>query len=800
MFRNILVVAWRNLFKSRLYSLVNIGSLTIGIAASLLIGMFIYTEFSFDRFNVHANKLVRVTEAYTVNGELKKAGMTGSKVGPQLSSAFPEIESYVRIRNFEPFPIRHGTVNFVESRFLFADSTFFSLFTFPLIEGDSRTALRGPNKIVLSESMARKYFGDEKALGKTLTVAGTREYLITGIAKDAPTNSQVQFNFIASYESLSNANAPTWSISIYATYFLLHDLDHLPDLEGKIRTYMDKQPDRNQGKGDYLTYFLEPLTRVHLFSPLSGLEPNGSITYVSILAAIAFLLLCVACVNYTNLATAQSARRIPEIGVRKALGSGWHQLFWQFIGESFLLNFISFLLAVTLVSAFLPGFNQLVERSLTPSDILHPPILVGMLVTYVLISFAAGVYPALILARLRVIRILRAGFSFTGGKGTLKKALIVFQFSVSVFLIIATLIVLQQLSFIQNKNPGYTRDRIVVFPVDAIMRRDFTSLKEAFSRVPGVEAMSCGAEEISSIRWDDEMRTVHDGSTPAVFVHASPTDQDFVNTMGLQIIAGRDFTLEDWNITDSVANSPEPETFYLLNESAVRALGSTPEQIINQTIYRGLVPGRVVGVVKDFNFEPLRNAISPLMIFLNARRANIFQAYIRISGKDMPATLSAIGATWNDRVTHRPFQYHLLEDSNHTLYRGEEQTARMFSVFSTLAIGLACLGLFTLSAYTTLQRAKEIGIRKVFGAGTGQIVTLVSREFMLLILVAVGVAFPVSWLFAENWLRSFAYHVEIHAWVFGIAGISAVLVGGLTVGVQALRSARVNPVNSLRSE
>ena len=361
MLKTYLKIAWRNLAKNKLYSLINIGGLTIGICSCILIGIYVSNELSYDRFHQIVDRIVRVTTEYTVNGVKKQLGVTASKVGPGLASAFPEIESFVRIRNRDPYVVRYGEKTFVESRFYFADSTFFKIFSFPLTEGDPRSALDAPGKIVISESMERKYFGDSKALGKLLLIGGTKSYAVSGVAKDAPVNSQIKFNFLASYASLPNANEPSWNVEIYTTYFLLHNPQAGPDLEIKIAPFMRVQKDVDMPGNDYLTFRLEPLTRVHLYSSLSGPEPNSDITYIYILIAVGFMILCIASVNYTNLATAQSATRMSEIGIRKVLGSSRRQLFFQFIGESLLLNLIAFILAVALAILVLPFFNALVE-------------------------------------------------------------------------------------------------------------------------------------------------------------------------------------------------------------------------------------------------------------------------------------------------------------------------------------------------------------------------------------------------------------------------------------------------------
>jgi putative ABC transport system permease protein len=799
MLKSYFKIAWRSLSRNRLYSLVNIGGLTTGLTCCMLIGLYLVNELSYDRFHANAERLYRVTTEYTVSGAVTRVGQTGSMAGPRLAAALPQIQSFVRIQNFQPYVVRVEDRTFVEPRFLFADSTFFSMFTFPLIEGDARTALDAPGKLVITQSMEKKYFGNAQALGKTVRVGGTRDYLITGVAKDAPVNSQIRFDFVASYASLANANRPNWSIEIFTTYFLLRDQADPAGLERSIDAYMKKQTDVGNAPGDYLTYHLEPITKVHLYSTLTGMEPNGNITYVYILGAIALLILCIACVNYTNLATAQSVRRMPEIGIRKVMGSRARQLFWQFIGESLLLNGIAVILAVATAILLLPLFDRLVERPLEASYLLTLPVLVGMILLYAAISFAAGAYPALLLSRLQLMKVLKTGFSFSGGTG-LRRSLIVFQFTISVFLIISTVIIFQQLSYIQHKDLGYDKDHVVVLPVDAVIRDNWRSLKEAIQRVPNVGSVSCGAEETTHIHWDDELTTSASPTATPMYITASPTDIDFVRTMGLHIITGSDFTQADWLQADSVTNPSDPHTAYMLNESAVKALGWTPDQAIGRTVYRSGAKGIVKAVIKDFHYAPLHQPIGPLVIFLDARYQHIFQTFVKINGRDIPGTLRDIAATWKQRVPHRPFQYHFLDDTYNVIYHTEQQTATIFTTFSTLAILLACLGLFALAAYSTVQRAKEIGIRKVLGAGVAQIVLLISGDFLKLVTLAALIAFPVAWWTMKIWLGQFAYRIDIQWWVFGAAALTAVSIALLTIGLQAIRAANSNPVKSLRSE
>jgi putative ABC transport system permease protein len=799
MLRTYFKIAWRSLSRNKFYSLINIGGLTVGLACCILIGLYLSNELSFDRFHQNADRLYRVTTEYTINGAVSRVGQTASAPGPRLSAAFPEIQSYVRINNWQPYVVRYEDRTFVELRFLFADSPFFTMFSFPLIEGEARHALDAPDKIVISRSMEKKYFGSGSALGKTLLVGGTRSYLITGVAKDAPLNSQIKFDFVASYASLPYANRPEWNIEIFTTYFLLRDPAAAPGLVRAIDGYMKKQTDVGNAPGDYLTYHLEPMTRVHLYSDLPGTEPNGNITYIYILGAIALLILCIACVNYTNLATAQSVRRMPEIGIRKVMGSGTAQLFWQFIGESLLLNATAFLLAIGAAVMLLPAFDRLVERPLEAGYLLTGPIVSGMVLLYAAISFAAGAYPALLLSRLKLIKVLKTGFSFTGGTG-LRRSLIVFQFTISVFLIISTFVIFQQLSYIQHKNLGYDKDHVIVLPVDNVIRPNYTPIKEAILRIPQVQGVTCGAEETTRIQWDDELTKTAGADASPLYVNATPCDIDFVRTMGLQIVAGSDYTRADWQQTDSTTNPADPHTTYMLNETAVKALGWTPEQAIGRTIYRSGNRGLVKAVVKDFHYASLHQPIGPLVIFLDPYYEHIYQCFVRVSGRDIPGTVRNLETIWKTRVPHRPFQYHFLDDTYNTIYHAERQTAGIFTTFSTLAILLACLGLFALAAYSTVQRAKEIGIRKVLGAGVGQIVLLISGDFLKLVGVASLIAFPVAWWSMRDWLGQFAYRIDIQWWVFGAAGMAAVLVTLLTIGLQAVRAANASPVKSLKSE
>ena len=465
-----------------------------------------------------------------------------------------------------------------------------------------------------------------------------------------------------------------------------------------------------------------------------------------------------------------------------------------------MLNLIAFLLAIWCSLLLLPFFNNLVERQLDLKVLINPYALGIMILLYCIIGVASGFYPAIVLSGLKLIRILKSGFSFTGNKSFAGKSLIVFQFAISVFLIISTIVIFQQLSFIQHKDQGYDKDHVLVLPVDGLVRRNYQSLKEALATVQGVKSVSCGAEETTNIHWDDEINTTPNNTAPFVFVNASPTDIDFVKTLGTHIVKGTDFTLADWQQMDSSRGPENWRTTYMLNESAVKAMGWTPDEAIGKIIYRSGQKGIVKAVLQDFNFSSLHDPIRPLVVFLDSNYYHIYQIFVKVSGNDIPAVIEGLSKTWKERVTHRPFQYHFLDDNFNRNYHNEQQTAKIFSTFSSLAILLACLGLFALGAFSTVQRAREIGIRKILGADIREIVLLISADFLKLVIIASLIAFPISWLLANRWLQEFAYRIQISWWVFVVAGIMATLVAWISIGYQAIRAASINPVKSLRAE
>ncbi len=799
MFKNYFTSAVRNLRKHKLYSAINISGLSVGLAACLLIGVYISHELSYDKFNVNASHIVRVTMEYSQAGTVNKTANTGTKVGPQFKRIFPDVEEYVRTF-ISASIVKSSDKLFDEPRILFADAPFFKVFSFKIIEGNKATALNAPDKIVITKSTSKKYFGNEDPIGKILSIRG-KDLKISAVCEDVPQNSQLKFDFVTQFLNWgNNVKEETWWNANWITYLLVENKIDITLLQQQINTYMQipaVRTDVGVKGNDYLALHLEPLTKIHLYSALAGFEPNGSITYIYIFSIIALLILIIACANYTNLATAQSAKRSGEIGMRKVMGASKKQIFIQFIGESSVITLIAAALSLFISIILIPYFNNITGKHFTVADLLQPLPVLSLALFSLLVSFFAGLYPALVLSGTQIMGILKKGFAFTGGNNLLRKILIVAQFGISVFLVIYTIIILQQMHYIQTKNLGYNKDHILVLPIGGSMLNNFQSLKDAFELVPGVQSVTASYDTPEYVQWGDAITTTDQKGFHNVSLNAMPVDLDFTKTMQMQLVAGRDFRQSDFESMDTSGNYTNFKQPYIINETLAKKIGWTSQQAIGKIIKKNY-PGPVVGVIKDFNFSSLHDPIGPMLIFLGRDYARNY--LLRINGNNIKNTLENLQTVWKGRVPDRPFTYNFLDNNYNRLYLSEQRTSALFGVAAALAIILACLGLFGLAAFTTVQRTKEIGIRRVLGANVSSIIMLVAKNFLQLVGIAILIALPLVWLAANKWLEDFAFRINIHLYVFVLSAACTLLIALFTVTYHSIKTALMNPVKSLRME
>ena len=798
MFRSLFKTGWRSLQKNRLYSFINLFGLTVGLTGSILIGLYITDELSFDKFNTNANRIVRIEMDYGRGAEQNKVAVTGTKVGPQLQRSFQFVQAYARLINASRV-VKYSDKLFTENRFLYADAAFFKIFSFKLVNGSAGTVLDAPNKVVLSQSTAKKYFGGDNAVGKVITLEGRGDYQVTGICEDAPGNSQVKYDFVASFTSLSASKTEEWYTANYTTYLLLQKNADITAAEKQVDGYMRTVVRKELAlKGsEFLTYHFEPLLNIHLHSQLGGLQPNGNINYVYIMFVIGILIVVIACINYTNLATAQSATRLGEIGMRKVMGAQRWQLFLQFISESFILTFVALLVAVFISIQALPLLNKITGKALMAGSIVSP-LCLGLLALLALaISFVACAYPAFILSNSGLSKILRSGFSFSTTGNRIRKSLIVVQFVISLFLIIATIVVQQQLHYMQNKSLGYDKDHILVLPIDTKTQTGYEALRTAVGQVPGVSSVGGAYESPTYVGWGDGVKKTKSDDDMGISVSAMPVDLGFVKTMKMHLVSGGDFERSDLALMDTSNDYKNFTYSFIINESAAKQLGWKPNEAIGKTLYKG-ERGIIKAVVQDFHFTTLHETIKPLVIFL--KPDFVQEMYVRVNSADITQTIARIENIWKARIAWHPFEYHFLNEDYNKLYLAEQKTAAIFSLFAGLALILACLGLFGLAAFTTLQRPKEIGVRKILGAGTPSLVAMLSKEFLQLVCIAFVIAVPVAWVTAEKWLQDFAYRIQVNVFVFIVAGSAVLLITLLTAGYHAVKTALANPVESLRME
>ena len=809
MLRNYLKIAWRNLLRNKAFSAINIVGLAIGLACCLLISLFVTDELSYDRFHTNADRIYRVVLRGTLNGEQIREANIMPPVAPTLRATFPEVQETTRLHVGEPTRFSYQDKAFEEKGFIFADSTFFRVFSFPLIKGDEKTALSRPNTVVITSAIAQKYFGDEDPIGKVLAIKKRQTtYTVTGVLADVPQNSHVHFDLLGSMATLSEANQTNWLQSNFFTYVLLPDDFDYRQLETKLRpvVVMNMLPPFAKAmgvsqaelsrKGTALNLYLQPLTDIHLRSdlkPNTELEPGGDIRYIYLFGSIALFMLLLACINFMNLSTAGAAKRAKEVGIRKVLGSERSKLVGQFLSESALFTFLSLLLALGLVLIGLPLFNALSGKALNLSPLKTPYVLPTLIGFGLVVSLIAGSYPAFYLSSFRPIAILK-GLRIGSGRLGLRSGLVVFQFLVSISLIIATTVVYQQLRYSQNIKLGYDKDQVVVLEGTGALGNNETVFRQQLAQDSRVVNASISGF-LPNDRYNTGLIAMQPDRMDAQMTRMTyfGVDNQYIPTLGIKLVAGRNFSV----------NFRSDSSGVVINETAARQFGWTNP--LEHTLTNPALPQngnmartfRVIGVVKDFHFRSLHERIAPMVMLLTGNAGSII---VKAKADDTAGLLASLQAQWAAFKTDEPFRYSFLDESYQATYQAELKAGRILALFAGLTIFIACLGLFGLATFTAEQRTKEIGVRKVLGASVTSIVALLSKDFLKLVLIAIVIASPIAWYAMNRWLQDFAYKITIEWWVFALAGLLAVGIALLTVSFQSIKASLMNPVKSLRSE
>lgn len=802
MWKNHLKTAWRNIRRNKLFSVINMLGLSIGIATFFIIMLFVQNELSYDRFNIHADRIARIIFQADINGGKINEGIVMAPVAGVMKKDFPEVEDATRLVDLGYPTVTLNQTSFKGDRVALADPNLFGIFTLPMIAGNAKTALEEPHTLVLTESAAKKYFGKKDPMGKTIQLNHATRYRVTGVIKDIPANSHFHFAMIASMTGLPEAQSDSWMVGNFYTYLLLRPGTDLKKMEARfpdmVAKYMGPQIQAQMGlrlsdfrsKGNSLGFTLQPLTSIHLHSATSNeFEPGGNARYVYIFSGVALFMLLVACINFINLSTAQASKRAREVGVRKVIGSGRGLLVRQFLSESLLVTLFALAIAFLLIELALPVFNKLTGQPFH-FDLRLLAIFIGL---GTVVGILAGLYPACYLSSLKPASVLKGNFATAPRRFSLRSGLVTFQFFISVTLIMGTIIVYRQMQFIRHKDLGYDKEQLITLPNSYVLGKNERVFKQEMLQDPRiVSATMSGYRPAGPSNYNNALAYPRGDDQRIVNGVDYHVDEQYIPTMGMHLLSGRNFS----------PGMPTDSSAIILNESAAQALGwnaltAVGKTVIRQNADRGNhFPYRVIGVVRNFNFKSLHEAISPLFMTLEPESGLIF----RIRTADVSGLLSTMNKAWDRYHTGEPFSYHFMDDLFNQTYAAEQKTGTILGLFSLLIILVACLGLFGLVTYASEQHTKEIGIRKVLGATTVQITQMLSSEFLKLIIIASLIAFPIAWWMMTKWLQSFAYRVRISWWIFLVSGMITLVVALATIGWQSVKAAMANPVKSLRTE
>lgn len=803
MIRNYLKTGWRNIIKNKGTFSVNIIGLALGIASVIMIMLYVSSELSYDQFNEKADRIARVVFRANINGEEMNEAVVMAPVAQTLKKDLPEVIDATRLAKSYNNRLEYNGTYYGQSSMGYVDPNFFNVFTLPITNGNKNTPLDKPNSAVISETLAKNIFGSTDPVGKTFKVTNRNEdYIVSAVMKDIPENSHFHFDILASTLGYANAKKTTWMQSDFFTYLVLKEDAHIAEVEAKLpvitKKYMGPQMIDAIGmsyeefqKDNELGLFLQPLTDIHLhsdFSDATTLEQGGDIKYVYIFSIVAIFMLVIACINFMNLATASASKRSKEVGIRKVLGSNKKQLIYQFLAEAFISTVLATVLAIAIFGLSVPGFNQLAGKSIEFTSLLKPVYIFSLLGLILLITFLAGGYPAFYLSSFNPLNALKSKFSGSGKNSGIRGGLVVFQFVISAGLILATLVVKEQMNYIQNKDIGYKKDQLLVVRNTYLLGNNEDNFIQEVKNDPRVENVTHSAF-VPAGESDNEVGGIFLNGEFLRRMYFYNVDENYIPTMGMELLAGRNFSNSYGTEKDNV----------IINETAAEALGFGKDAV-GKTFQRDTDEGpkdiHVIGIIKDFNWKSLHQEIDPLILKMNPYGGMI----VRSKTADMSGIIENLNSGWNSFNPKEAFNYSILDDSfNHT-YLKERKMGTILTLFAILTIIVACLGLFGLVTFTAEQRFKEIGIRKVLGSSATQIVALLSKDFIKLVGISFLIAFPLSYYLMNKWLQDFAFRIEIQWYLFLVAAMITLGIAFLTIGIKSFRAASMNPIKSLKTE
>jgi len=804
MFKNYLKTTLRSFLRHKGYTTLNIVGLAIGIAASMLILQYVTSEFSYDNFHTSKDQIYRVEFDAYHNGSLEfKCATNFPRVGPSMKEEFPEVESFARLfLRYGGGVVRYNDISINEDYVFQADQSFFELFSYPLIEGDPNTALKEPNTAVISEEIAKKYFKEENPIGKRIHFGAEEDYEITGIIR-SPENSHLKFNFLLSYSTLTQIIGEdfenAWGWYDFYTYIKVREDADIAGLEAKFPAFIDKHGGREDAH-ERAQFVLQKLEDIHLKSDLiQEARINGNANSVYFLFTIAVFILIIAWVNYINLSTARALERAREVGIRKAIGAVKTQLIRQFIFESLLLNILAAMIALLILQLSLPAFNNLVGKQIE-LDILNELNIWGtFLILFILGAFLSGLYPAFVLSSYQPVEVLKGKLGNMGSGMTLRKALVIFQFAASVTLIIGTIVVYKQLSFMRDQELGFQINQTLVIKgpgavaSDTLYLEDYTTFKTQLLKNPKINNVASSTEIPGNlIYWTNGAARLDAEEGSNVIMYKLGVDYDYIENYGHQLIAGRSYDRAFTSDTDSTA--------VILSRAAIDILGfESPNAAINQQVRIGGDTLTVVGAVENYHQQGLKKAYEQIAFLLVPESRSYYS--LKINPDDIGSTLAKVESLYREMFPENPFDYFFLDTFFERQYQSEQQFGQVFSFFAILAIVVASLGLFGLSFFSASQRTKEVGIRKILGSSIPSLLILLSRDFLKLVLLGNLIAWPIAWLIMEKWwLEEFAFRIDVGFWVFLVAGLCTLVIAMITVSYQAIKAALSNPIDALRYE